>query len=182
MATTSTRTPAKTSKPATSTKRATATRTKHDAATQLLMDDHAKVKKLFKQFEKLKSKGTASAKAEIVNQACSELTVHTQVEEQLFYPAVKAALGKDADMIDEAVVEHASCKELIAQLEAMSPEDDLYDAKFTVLSEFIEHHVEEEETELFPKVRKIKALDLEDLGARMKALKTSLTAAAGTRH
>ncbi|MDR3427170.1 hemerythrin domain-containing protein [Silvimonas sp.] len=168
-----TRKPAQTRAPA---KSKTTTTRDHDPATALLMADHAKVKKLFKQFEKSKTKGTPAEKAQIVAQACLELRIHTRVEEEIFYPAVKAALGKDGDMIDEAVVEHASCKDLIAQLSVMKPGDELFDARFTVLSEFIEHHVEEEETELFPKVRKLKGLNLDELGEQMKELKQTLSA------
>lgn len=147
----------------------------HDPATSLLMADHTKVKKLFKQFGKSKGKDALEDKARIVEQACSELRIHTRIEEEIFYPAVKAALGKDGDMIDEALVEHASCKDLIAQLSVMKPGEEMFDSRFTVLSEFIEHHVKEEENELFPKVRRLKALNLEDLGEQMQQLKQSLS-------
>lgn len=102
--------------------------------------------------------------------------MHTQVEEEIFYPAVRRPIH-DGDLMDEAVVEHASAKELIAQILAMDPSEDLYDAKVTVLSEQIEHHVKEEEGDMFPKVRKT-GVDLDALGEEMAARKEQL--AAGT--
>jgi hemerythrin superfamily protein len=147
----------------------------HDAI-GMLMDDHRKVKKLFGDFEKEKS---ASAKEAIVREACMELTVHAQVEEQLFYPFL-AATDKDAfgDLLDEAQVEHAGAKNLIAELEAMDSGDELFRAKFTVLSEYIKHHVGEEEGELFPKVVS-KKVDLRELALQMRDLKEELMAHAG---
>ena len=103
---------------------------------------------------------------------CAELTIHTQVEEEIFYPAARDILDEE-DLIDEAIVEHASAKDLIAQLVDMSPDDDLYDAKVKVLSELIEHHVEEEEEEMFPKLKKAK-LDTASLGPKMAARKLQL--------
>ena len=86
----------------------------------------------------------------MVRKICNELTVHAQIEEEIFYPAVRKAID-DGDLMDEALVEHAGAKELISQLEAMDPEDELYDAKVTVLGEQIDHHVKEEEGEMFPR-------------------------------
>ena len=100
--------------------------------------------------------------------------MHATIEEELFYPAAREA-EVDADLLDEAEVEHASAKELIAQIEAMSPDEDLYDAKVTVLGEYIDHHVKEEEGELFPKCRK-SDMDLEGLGEALAARKQELTA------
>jgi hemerythrin superfamily protein len=142
----------------------------------LLEKDHKKVKKLFKDFEKLAKKGDDAGKIEIARQICQELTVHAQVEEEIFYPAAHEAL---ADLIDEATVEHATAKDLIAQIEAMNGSEQLYDAKVKVLGEYIDHHVEEEEGEIFPKARKAK-LDLEALGAETKARKEELLAAAAS--
>lgn len=133
-------------------------------ALSLLINDHREVKALFKAFDNLSDRSKVSKK-KIADQICTALTLHTQIEEQIFYPAVRDAIDDD-DLMDEAVVEHASAKELIAQILDMDPGDDLYDAKVKVLSEQIDHHVEEEEKEMFPKVRKAK-LDLVALGEEM---------------
>jgi hemerythrin superfamily protein len=138
-------------------------------AINLLTEDHAKVRKMFKQFEKMKEKMDDSEKSELVQQICMELTLHTQVEEEIFYPAAREAI-EEQDLMDEAEVEHASAKELIAQLQSMQPTDDLYDAKVTVLGEYVEHHVKEEEKEMFPKVRKAR-LDLEHLAEQIEERK-----------
>lgn len=150
-----------------------ARRSRTPNAINMLTEDHVKVRKMFKQFEKIKDDADASEKTELVSQICTELKVHMQLEEECFYPAAREAL-EEQDLLDEAEVEHASAKELIAQLEAMQPGDELYDAKVTVLGEYIEHHVKEEEKEMFPKVRKAK-LDLEDLAEQMSEIKSRLT-------
>ena len=144
-------------------------------AIELLKADHEKVKDLFEKFDALSDRSKVNKK-KIADQICLELTVHTQVEEEIFYPAIREPL-KDDDMMDEAIVEHASAKDLIAQISEMDPGDELYDAKVKVLSEQIEHHVEEEEGEMFPKVRKTK-VDLEALGEQMAARKEELMAGA----
>src|SRR6202158_3691755 len=131
----------------------------------MLIADHKKVQKAFKDFEKLKKGGSKRGKSDIVRQTCADLTVHTTIEEEIFYPAARKAI-KDMDLMDEAAVEHAGAKELIAQLESIQPGDDLYDAKFTVLGESVNHHIREEQNEMFPKVRKTK-LDLNSLGEQM---------------
>jgi len=141
-------------------------------AIDLLVDDHKKVKKLFKEYEKLSKQDDIDGKVEVANQICEELTIHTTVEEELFYPAAREAIG-DADMVNEAIVEHASAKDLIAQLREMDGDDEMYDAKVTVLCEYIHHHVDEEESEMFPKCRKAK-MDLADLGARIAERKEEL--------
>jgi len=144
-----------------------------DDAIALLIADHKRVQKLFKDFDKLKeADGSAADKAVIVQQICTELTIHAQIEEEIFYPAVRKPI-KDDDLMDEAEVEHAGAKELIAQLEAMEPSDELYDAKVTVLGENIDHHVKEEQDEMFPKVKKAK-LDLETLGSQLMQRKLEL--------
>ena len=140
-------------------------------ALKLLSEDHKKVKKMFKEFEKLKEGGSAR-KTELVRQICMELTIHAQVEEEVFYPAVRDAIDDD-DLMDEADVEHASAKDLIAQIQSMSPGDDHYDAKVTVLGEYINHHVKEEEDEMFPKVRKAK-VDVAALGAEIAQRKQEM--------
>jgi len=141
-------------------------------AIAMLTADHKKVKKLFADFDKLKEAGSDEDKASIVDQICNELKIHTELEEEIFYPAVRKAID-DGDLMDEALVEHAGAKELIAQLEDASPEDDLYDAKVTVLGEQIEHHVKEEEGDMFPKAKKAK-VDTEALGATMLKRKIAL--------
>jgi hemerythrin superfamily protein len=142
--------------------------TKPTDAISLLMKDHKEVKAMFEQFEGLSDR-SKSAKKKLADQICHALTLHTQVEEKIFYPAVRKAI-KDEDMMDEALVEHASAKELIAQIMEMDAGEDLFDAKVKVLSEQIEHHVQEEEDEMFPKVRKTN-LDLRALGEKMAARK-----------
>jgi len=153
-------------------KHATVTRVGKNNAIKLLKDDHAKVKKMFKEFEKLCKKDDNEAKGELVAQICAELTVHTQLEEEIFYPAAREAIDDD-DLMNEALVEHASAKDLIAQIQAMRVSDPMYAAVVTVLGEYINHHVEEEQNELFPKVQKTK-IDLEELGTRMANLKETL--------
>ncbi|MGZ5040494.1 MAG: hemerythrin domain-containing protein, partial [Usitatibacter sp.] len=127
---------------------------------------------MFDQYDKLGDKAHAK-KLELARRICNELKVHTQIEEEIFYPATRAALPKEDDLLDEAQVEHDGAKDLIAQLDAMQPGEDLFDAKVTVLGEYIKHHVKEEHTEMFPKVRKTK-LDLRELGMRLAFRKEEL--------
>lgn len=142
-------------------------------AIELLMADHRNVEKLFKQYEKLvEEEGSYNEREALAATICAELTVHAQVEEEIFYPAARDILDEE-DLVDEAVVEHASAKDLIAQLADMSPDDDLYDAKVKVLGELIEHHVEEEEDEMFPKCKKAR-LDTASLGMQIIERKQEL--------
>lgn len=141
----------------------------------MLEDDHSKVDKLFKRYEKLKD-ADDDARFALVGKACAMLKVHTALEEELLYPGARDALGEDEDMVDEAEVEHGSAKQLIADLERMKTNDPLYDAKFKVLGEYIEHHVEEEEDEMFPKLRKMADDQFEGLFARMKEMREALEA------
>ncbi len=138
----------------------TSSKEESNTAIALLMDDHQRVRQLFAEFKKLKdsSGATDDQKAKLVAQVCQELLIHAQVEEEIFYPAVRAAID-DQDLMDEAAVEHAGAKDLIGQLLRMTPDEDLYDAKVTVLSESIEHHVKEEEGSMFPQARKAASLD-----------------------
>jgi len=146
--------------------------TKTDAI-ELLMQDHRNVEKLFKQYEKLvEEEGSYNEREALAATICAELTVHAQVEEEIFYPAARDILDEE-DLVDEAVVEHASAKDLIAQLADMSPDDDLYDAKVKVLGELIEHHVEEEEEQMFPKCKKAR-LDTASLGTQIVERKMEL--------
>jgi len=143
-------------------------------AIDLLTADHKAVKAMFQQFEKMKGReDSEDAKVELVRRICAELTIHATIEEEIFYPAVREAID-DEDLMDEADVEHASAKDLIAQLEEASPGDDHYDAKVTVLGELIDHHVKEEEGEMFPKARK--AIDVDEVGAELAARKDELMA------
>ena len=146
--------------------------TPHQDAIAMLTADHKKVKKLFSEFDKLQEEGSHEEKSSIVEQICNELKIHTELEEEIFYPAVRKAID-DSDLMDEALVEHAGAKDLIAQLEEASPNNDLYDAKVTVLGEQIDHHVKEEEGSMFPKAKKAK-LDTEALGATMLKRKMAL--------
>ena len=125
-------------------------------AIEMLMADHKKVKKLFGNFETHKDDGDDEDKSAIVKLICNELKVHTTLEEEIFYPAVRKAI-QDSALMDEALVEHAGAKELIAQLEEADPEDDLYDAKVTVLGEQIDHHVKEEEGDMFRRRKRRKS-------------------------
>ena len=144
-------------------------------AIALLKADHKLVQGLFDQYEKTRSEDRKSSLAE---QICQELTVHAQIEEEIFYPAAREVL-RDEDLIDEATVEHQSAKDLIAQIEASRAGAALFDAKVTVLGEYIKHHVKEEHNELFPKVRKTK-LDLKMLGEQLQARKTELMEGGGS--
>lgn len=138
-------------------------------AIAMLRADHARVSEMFERFEKAKG---SEKKAKLVESICAELKLHARLEEKIFYPEVRRAIGQD-DLMDEATVEHQSVKDLIKQLEAMAPDDELYDAKVTVLGEYVKHHVKEEQTEMFPKVKKSE-LDLKALGARMTEEKKRL--------
>jgi hemerythrin superfamily protein len=142
-------------------------------AIKLLMQDHKDVDALFKRYDKLvESDGPSAQRAELASQICAMLTVHTTIEEEIFYPAARAAL-KEQDLLDEAEVEHASAKDLIEQIQNSSPDSDLYDAKVKVLGEYIRHHVKEEHDEMFPKVRRTQ-LDLVLVGEAMASRKQEL--------
>jgi hemerythrin superfamily protein len=143
-------------------------------AIAMLIEDHQKVQKLFKQFEKAESQ---QQKSDIAEQACNELTVHAELEEQVFYPAVREAID-ETDLLDEAEVEHNVAKELIEKLKGMDSADEEYAATFTVLGEYVNHHITEEQDELFPKVKKA-GLDMEALAAEMAEKKQELMAQMG---
>lgn len=143
-------------------------------AIALLKADHAEVKALFGRFEKLGEDGAREEKEAIVREACAKLTVHATVEEEIFYPAAREVPEADA-LLNEAEVEHDTAKDLIAKLDEMEADDEMFDASFTVLAEYIEHHVKEEEGELLPKVQK-SDLDLDALGEEMAQRKEELMA------
>ena len=159
-------------KPASKAQRKTArTEAKPADAIKLLKADHKEVKTWFQQYEKLEED---SDKQQLADQICMALTVHAQIEEEIFYPAVREAIDDD-DLLDEAEVEHASAKQLIAEIQGMKAGDRLFDAKVTVLGEYINHHVEEEESEMFPESRDTD-LDLKALGLKMAERKAELMA------
>lgn len=136
-----------------------------------LLDDHRKVDKLFKDFAGAKSD---EEKDQIARTVCNELAVHTQLEEELFYPAVReVSPEKFGDLLDEAAVEHACAKELITQITAMGPGDELFEAKVTVLGEYVRHHVKEEEEQLFPKLIDEKC-DLRPVAEKMEKLRAEI--------
>ena len=142
-------------------------------ATLLLTRDHNEVKKLFKEYEKLAdTEADGEERQELAAQICQMLTVHATIEEEIFYPAAREA-EVESDLLDEAEVEHASAKELIAQIESMGPDDELYDAKVKVLGEYVDHHVQEEEGEMFPKCRKAD-MDLAELAQQLSERKAEL--------
>ena len=148
----------------------------HQDALQLLMAEHREVKAMFQRYQKLADAGgRGDERMLLASQICVALTVHTQIEEAVLYPAARAVLTRDEDIVDEAYVEHAGAKSLIAQIKTMTSDQPLYDAKVKVLGEYIDHHVREEETEFFPKLRKT-ALDLDAMGDRMVERKKALMA------
>jgi len=154
-----------------SSNRSSSTTASQDAFA-LLSADHKRVKSLFKEFESLKDDGDDDQKATLVETICNELTVHAQIEEEIFYPALREAID-DEDLMDEADVEHASAKQLIAQLEQLEVGGDHYDALVTVLGEYIDHHVKEEEGEMFSKARKAD-IDSAALGEELAMRKAEL--------
>ena len=167
-----------TKQPAAKKARPTSSPTPGDAI-QLLSADHKEVKALFKDYDALvEADAAAGDRLALAGEICLKLTVHATAEEEIFYPAAREALGEDEDLIDEADVEHASAKDLIAQIQASSPEEELYDAKVKVLGEYIDHHVKEEEGEIFPKVKK-GGLATVALGAELAARKEELLAELG---
>ncbi len=140
-------------------------------ATALLRADHKLVSGLFEDYEKASTK---AMKKKIVSQICLELSVHAQVEEEIFYPAVQKAL-KDHELVPEATVEHDTLRSLIAQVKDVEPDGDMFDAKIKVLCEYVDHHVKEEQNEMFPKA-KATTLDMMDLGDQITARKQALMA------
>lgn len=142
-------------------------------ALELLKADHEKVKSLFREFESLKGNDDEDErKSELVDELCYELTLHTMLEEEIFYPVVRSAINDD-DMMDEADVEHAGARELISQLEVMYPGDDHFDATVTVLGEEVAHHIDKEESDMFEAARST-GIDLDDLAEQLSARKEEL--------
>ncbi|HEY4126250.1 MAG TPA: hemerythrin domain-containing protein [Rhizomicrobium sp.] len=141
-------------------------------AIALLKSDHREVEKLFAQFEKAKA---PDRKRAIVGKFCDALTVHAKIEEEIFYPQARDALSrKGDDLLDEAEIEHEGIKRLVSELKNADPNENLYDARVTVLTEYVKHHVKEEEGDLFPKVKK-SDLDTQKVGAELAARKEALS-------
>lgn len=152
-----------------STRKSARATAKPDDAIKLLKADHKEVRTLFEKFDQTEDE---ARKQELARKICHALTVHTQIEEEIFYPAARQA-DIDEDLLDEATVEHASAKDLIEQISQMTAADPLFDAKVTVLGEYVNHHVEEEESELFPECRE-SGMDLKAIGEKLAARKAEL--------
>ena len=138
----------------------------------LLTEDHAKAKELFEKYERMKDSAGPQEKFDIAKAVCGDLLIHMALEEGIFYPAVRDAID-DSELVNEAQVEHDGAKELIKELGDIKPDDPMFDARMKVLAEQIEHHVEEEEKEMFPKVRASK-LDIAALGKELLAAKQDM--------
>lgn len=155
-------------------------------ACDLLDADHKAVKALFKEYESLTESRSRSPakKRQLADQICQELTVHATIEEEIFYPAARSAI-KDNSLMNEAMVEHASAKDLIAQIQGMDASDEMFDARVTVLGEYVDHHVKEERNEMFAKVRQTR-LDLvklrEQLQERKEALMSEMSPGSALRE
>ena len=145
-------------------------------ALELLVADHRKVDGLFRQFEQMKE-GEEEGRVLIAQQICNELTVHAQVEEDLFYPWLRENL-EETDAVAEATIEHQSLKQLIAEIQPSAEADESFDARVKVLSEYVKHHVKEEENEIFPQVADQEE-ELDELGQELAARKAELMAQMG---
>jgi hemerythrin superfamily protein len=153
--------------------RATASRGRRPNALTLLKQDHENVSAMFEKFEKGSRRMSPQAKQQLAQKICMELTVHAQIEEELFYPQVEENVKGADDLVSEAEVEHETLKRLVADIENCKPDDERFDALVTVLGEYTRHHVKEEQNELFPKVRKSK-LDLTAMGDEIAQRKEQL--------
>ena len=144
---------------------------------EMLKEDHQRVKKAFKMAEKLHEQEDHEELQALVEQTCTEVEIHAQLEEELFYPAAREAL-KEGDLIDEAEVEHGSAKALIAELQGIaSPDDPKYFATFKVLGEYLKHHIKEEENELFEQLGGGRSkVQWEELQQQMLTMRESLMA------
>ncbi len=153
------------------------TRSGKDAC-DLLDADHRAIKKMFKEYEELtgsRARSAAQKKLELAQRICQELTIHAQIEEEIFYPAVRAAI-KDTDLLDEAEVEHQTVRSLVAQIQRASETDDRVDAKVKVLGEYVDHHVKEERGEIFARARSARKLDLMAMREQLEQRKEELMA------
>ena len=147
------------------------------SAIDLLTQDHKRVQKLFKDFEKVDRTDEETVR-ELVETACLELQIHSMLEEEIFYPAVRARVNdpEHEDLLNQAEVEHETVDELIAKLHALEPDDAMYSAYFTVLAEYVRHHVKQEEQALFPAVQAMSGLDLDQIGEDMRVRREELFA------
>ena len=148
-------------------------------AVDLLMEDHKRMQKLFKQFEKT-DRGDEEALRELVEMACMELQLHSMLETEIFYPAVRTQLedsdATNVERLNEAIVEHDSIDELIARLHDLEVDDAMYAAHFSVLAKHVKEHVREEEKDIFPLVRTLKTLDLAGIADEMRLRREELFA------
>jgi len=156
----------------------TRTRSKN-APFDLLKEDHEKVRKSFREFEKM-DRGDAETCRQLILGTCEDLKVHSTLEEEVFYPALREAM-EDEDIMNEAAVEHETAKMLIEQLENMAADDPNYFATFTVLGEYVMHHVKEEEGEMFPEAKKCD-IDFDALAERMRHRKEELVSETAREH
>lgn len=147
-------------------------------AIDLLKRDHHEVTELFEQYETAWKDGDTRSRQILAAEICNALNIHAQIEEEIFYPAIRRDVTEAKDLIDEAAVEHQSLKDIIQRLEAAPVKDPLFDAGVKVLSEYVKHHVREEENEIFPKAKSA-GVDLDAIGARLAARKQELQASAG---
>jgi len=152
---------------------------KKDDAIELLKQDHREVEGLFKEFEKLEEDGEEAVE-QVIATACTELEIHDKLETEIFYPAVRKQAEQEEveDLLNEAEVEHKTVRDLIQTIKGIAPSDEKRNAHFTVLMEYVKHHVKEEEKEMFPKVKKLD-LDLVQIGAQMKERKAELMSEMG---
>lgn len=148
------------------------TTTNQKDAISLLKEDHQNVKSAFKEFHGLGAQAYKTKKS-LADQICKELVVHTQIEEEIFYPEFQKAVKASKGLVNEAKVEHDTAKDLIDQIRKMDAKDELFDAKVTVLSEYVDHHIKEEEDEMFPLLKKT-TVDLAALGKQMEERKKEL--------
>ena len=143
----------------------------------MLMDDHKRVQKLFKDFEKA-DRADAEGLHDLVETTCMELQIHSMLEEELFYPAIRAALSSEQtdERLNRAEVEHEAADEIIAKLQELSPEDPMYCAYFAVLAEYVRLHIREEEKDLFPQAANAAGVDLQQLAEDMRQRREELFA------
>lgn len=139
-------------------------------ALELLEEDHRKVEEMFDQYDELE--GDENRRGQLARQICRELTIHSEIEEEIFYPRAREST-KDDVLIDEAIVEHGSVKHLIEQIEDMEPGEDLFDARIRVLEEMVKRHIQEEEEELFPELASV-GMDLTAVGRELAERKQEL--------
>lgn len=149
------------------------TRSKESTANNVLRSDHERVLDMFKQYEDLKRTGAdARRKQELAHRICNELKVHTQIENEIYYPKIREMTDRDS-LLNEALVEHDSAESLIRQIESMAPDERLYDAKVKVLGEYTRHHIQEEHEEMFPLAHEA-GVDTQELGEQLLARKDEL--------